>query len=60
MSEPKKLSDGFVKSVLKKRATDSNKGSYGTLNCVCGSVRYPGAAGLCVEGAPGAEPGLYG
>ncbi|MGI6743807.1 MAG: NAD(P)H-hydrate dehydratase [Eubacteriales bacterium] len=51
MSEPKKLSDGFVKSVLKKRAADSNKGSYGTLNCVCGSVRYPGAAGLCVEGA---------
>ena len=51
MSEPKKLSDGFVKSVLKKRAADSNKGSYGTLNCVCGSGRFPGAAGLCVEGA---------
>ncbi len=51
MSEPKKLSDGFVMSVLKKRAADSNKGSYGTLSCVCGSGRYPGAAGLCVEGA---------
>lgn len=33
------------------RKQDSHKGTYGKLLCVAGSVRYRGAAALCVEGA---------
>ncbi|MFT9076303.1 NAD(P)H-hydrate dehydratase [Ethanoligenens sp.] len=54
----------FLERVLPVRASDSNKGSYGRLLCLCGSKRYPGAAymsgmaaarcgaGLVTVGAP--------
>ncbi|MBR6407724.1 MAG: NAD(P)H-hydrate dehydratase [Clostridia bacterium] len=38
--------DGFVKTMLPRRFADSNKGSYGKLMSICGSMRMVGAAAL--------------
>lgn len=45
------ISDEIVFSILRPRDPESNKGSYGTLTCVCGSRRFPGAASLSVMAA---------
>lgn len=41
----------LIRSLLPKRYTNSNKGSYGKLLCVVGSENMPGAASLAVSGA---------
>lgn len=48
----------FIKSSLPLRLTDSNKGSYGKLLCVCGSMRMQGAAVLCANAAVKSGAGL--
>ncbi len=45
------LTDDLVFSVLRPRTPESNKGTYGTLSCICGSARFPGAAALAVSSA---------
>lgn len=41
----------FVKERLIKRTSESNKGTYGKLLCVCGSRNMQGAAVLCTNAA---------
>ena len=40
-----------VFSRLPQREADTNKGSYGSVAAVAGSLAYRGAAALCCEGA---------
>ena len=47
-----------VKGVLPKRDADTNKGSFGSVLAVAGSMAYRGAASLCVEGALRGGAGL--
>src|SRR5699024_9590329 len=43
---------------LPKRTADSNKGSFGRVAAVAGSLQYRGAAALCCEGALRCGAGL--
>ena len=45
------ITEEMVKAALPKRRENDHKGTFGTLLCLCGSERYPGAARLCTEGA---------
>lgn len=47
-----------VRERLPARRADSNKGSYGSVLTVAGSMAYRGAAALCVEGALRGGAGL--
>lgn len=47
-----------VRERLPERRADSNKGSYGSVLTVAGSMAYRGAAALCVEGALRGGAGL--
>ena len=47
-----------VKGLLPKRDADTNKGSFGSVLAVAGSMAYRGAASLCVEGALRGGAGL--
>lgn len=47
-----------VRGQLPARRADSNKGSYGSVLAVAGSMAYRGAAALCVEGALRGGAGL--
>lgn len=49
---------GDVLRRLPRRAADSNKGSYGRVVAVAGSLAYRGAAALCCEGALRTGAGL--
>ncbi len=54
-----KIADSdFVKSSLIPRKSESNKGSYGKLLCVCGSRNMQGAAVLCANAAVKSGAGL--
>ena len=48
---PVPLCDDLVFSILRPRDPAANTGDYGTLSCVCGSRRFPGAAALSVTAA---------
>ncbi len=48
----------FLRSVLKPRAAESNKGDYGRLLCVCGSEGMAGAASMSVGAALRCGAGL--
>lgn len=50
--------DSFVKERLIKRISESNKGTYGKLLCVCGSRNMQGAAVLCTNAAIKSGAGL--
>lgn len=50
--------DKFIKASLVPRKTDSNKGTYGKLLCVCGSKNMQGAAVLCANAAVRSGAGL--
>ena len=50
--------DNFIISALPVRNLDSNKGSYGKLLSVCGSMRMQGAAVLCANAAVKSGIGL--
>ncbi len=52
------LNSSEIKSMLPKRKTVSNKGTYGHALCVCGSMRMTGAAYLSVSGALRCGAGL--
>ena len=47
-----------VRGQLPRRAADTNKGSYGSVLAVAGSMAYRGAALLCTEGALRGGAGL--
>lgn len=47
----KEIDEAFVRSVLKPREQNSNKGTFGTLQLFCGSRNMPGAAFLACIGA---------
>lgn len=53
-----KITQQTVRSLLPVRKADSNKGSYGSVLAVAGSMAYRGAACLCVEGALRGGAGL--
>ena len=48
----------LVRRLLPGRMTESNKGSYGSVLAVAGSMAYRGAAALCTEGALRGGAGL--
>lgn len=48
----------MVRARLPRRETDTNKGSFGSVLAVAGSMAYRGAAALCTEGALRAGAGL--
>lgn len=50
--------EDFVKDSLIPRKSDSNKGTYGKLLCVCGSKNMQGAAVLCANAAVRCGTGL--
>lgn len=50
--------DGRVMSCVKKRKQNTNKGSFGTLQVVCGTKKMTGAAVLCCNGALRSGVGL--
>ncbi len=50
--------DAFVKESLPVRRIETNKGSYGKLLSVCGSMRMQGAAVLCANSAVKSGVGL--
>jgi NAD(P)H-hydrate epimerase len=53
------VEDDFVEGFQRrKRAVSSNKGTYGHLAILSGSLGYHGAAVLAARGAQGAHPGL--
>ncbi len=52
------IDDNFVKASLPVRRHDSNKGTFGKLLSVCGSVRMQGAAVLCANAAVRGGAGL--
>ncbi|MGN0652262.1 MAG: NAD(P)H-hydrate dehydratase, partial [Gemmiger sp.] len=47
-----------VLSRLPRRPEDANKGTFGSVAAVAGSLAYRGAAALCVEGALRCGAGL--
>ena len=58
MNSPTITTKEYVASCLPARATDSHKGTYGTLLTVCGSYGMAGAALLCARGALRSGVGL--
>lgn len=54
----KEITAGLVFDHLPTRKSESHKGSYGTLLCVCGCSQYRGAAALAAEGAMRTGVGL--
>lgn len=58
MCDLQSLTAAWVAERLPKRAADSNKGSFGRVVALAGSMRYRGAAALCVEGALRGGAGL--
>ena len=52
------ITRSVVRDCLPERRADSNKGSYGSVLTVAGSMAYRGAASLCVEGALRGGAGL--
>ena len=52
------ISEKFARSILKPRAQNANKGSFGRLLCICGSYGMAGAAVLCGGGALRCGTGL--
>lgn len=49
---------GILRSILKPRAAESNKGDYGRLLCVCGSEGMAGAAAMSIGSALRCGAGL--
>lgn len=45
------IQEEWVSRTLPRRRPEDHKGRFGTLLCVCGSERYPGAALLCTRAA---------
>lgn len=45
------MNDDYYKSIMPKRASDSHKGTFGTLGLVCGSYGMLGAAMIAAESA---------
>ena len=45
------LDEAMMRSILPKRNPEGNKGTFGKLLCVCGSMGMAGAARMAVEGA---------
>ena len=52
------ITRSVVRERLPERRADSNKGTYGSVLTVAGSMAYRGAASLCVEGALRGGAGL--
>ncbi|MFH1381364.1 MAG: NAD(P)H-hydrate dehydratase [Chloroflexota bacterium] len=52
------MTDGWVKSVLPRRPLSANKGTFGRVLVVAGSINYIGAAYLACSGASRAGAGL--
>lgn len=52
------ITEGWVRSVLPKRPLDANKGSFGRVLVVAGSINYIGAAYLACMGAARVGAGL--
>jgi ADP-dependent NAD(P)H-hydrate dehydratase / NAD(P)H-hydrate epimerase len=52
------LSDSLIKSILPRRPLVSNKGSYGKVMAIVGSLNYPGAAYLSCSGTIRVGAGL--
>ena len=52
------LNQHKIAALLPPRRAQSNKGSYGSVAAVAGSLAYRGAAALCVEGALRTGAGL--
>ncbi len=52
------VDDAYIKSSLPVRSVDSNKGTYGKLLSICGSMRMQGAAVLCANAAVKSGVGL--
>ncbi len=50
--------DNYIRSSLPLRKSDSNKGTFGRLFCICGSMRMQGAAVLCGNAAVKSGAGL--
>ena len=50
--------DVYIKALLPARSADSNKGTYGKLLSICGSMRMQGAAVLCANAAVKSGLGL--
>ncbi len=48
----------YISKALPLRKTDSNKGTYGKLLCICGSMRMQGAAVLCSKAAVNSGAGI--
>ena len=54
----RKITQEMAKDRLPRREADANKGSFGSVLAVAGSMAYRGAAALCTEGALRAGAGL--
>jgi len=54
----KEITRELVRRLMPARPKDANKGSFGKVAAVAGSMAYRGAAALCVEGALRAGAGL--
>ena len=52
------ITRSVVRGLLPRRDADTNKGSFGSVLAVAGSMAYRGAAALCVEGALRGGAGL--
>ncbi len=52
------LTGGLVNAILPKRPLDSNKGTFGKVMLLCGSLAYPGSAFLAGSGAGRIGAGL--
>ena len=52
-----KITQQTVRSLLPVRKADSNKGSYGSVLAVAGSMAYRGAACLCPQHRPAPRGG---
>ena len=52
------LTDNWVQSILPKRPLNANKGTFGKLLVIAGSINYIGAAYLACMGAAGTGTGL--
>lgn len=52
------ITRSVVQGLLPRRDADTNKGSFGSVLAVAGSMAYRGAASLCVEGALRGGAGL--
>lgn len=54
----REITRDLVQKLLPKRPADSNKGTFGSVLAVAGSMAYRGAAALCTEGALRSGAGL--